>query len=109
MRKKKHTAWAFPAGTRGFLFLTALLLVSAVPGASLTARAQEDRIVTTRNNESVISRDPATGDRVMQTPAPRPQQEYEVPRTVIVAPEVYTGGSEDGQRSSRPDRLRQKQ
>lgn len=109
MCKKKHTARAFPAVPKGLSFLVFLLLVSAVPGASLTAWAREDKSITTRGNESVISRDSATGDRVMQTPDPKPQQEYEGPQTIIVTPEVYTGGLEGGQRPSRPDRPRQKQ
>ena len=89
MRKGKHATreGAFP---RKVLLPAALLLaLTALFCLPSNVLAAGDVSITTRNDESTISRDPATGDRVMKTPDAKPQPEYQGPQTVIVAPEVY--------------------
>lgn len=81
--------------------LLSALFCCAVPGAA--AAEGKDATLSTRQGESVIAKDPATGDRVMRTPDPKPQEEYQGPQTILVAPEVYPGGSY-GSRGSRAER-----
>ncbi|SBW09244.1 exported hypothetical protein [uncultured delta proteobacterium] len=91
MRKEKHVA-ARSAFLRknipplAVFFLAAGLL--CLPSIAFAG----DATMSTRNNESGITRDPATGDRGMQTPEAKPQPEYQGPQTVIVAPEIYPDG-----------------
>ena len=91
-----HGPFAAMAG----IFAVSAVLCFALPESALGA----DTTISTRNNESVIERDPASGDRVMRTPDPKPQEDYQGPQTIIVAPEVYPGGYPGGHRPNRPDR-----
>lgn len=93
MRKKKHAArFVF---LRHFpLFLRMMTLAVVLMGLFTTAyeasaRGCEETMGTTSG--AVIATDPETGTRVMRTPEPRAQQEYQGPQTIIVAPEVYPG------------------
>lgn len=117
MRKKKHTETtrtaAFAAASLLAHFRTpiqaATLLASLLVMLTLCfpaiSGAQEDKHMGTRNSGSgVITRDPATGDRVIQTPDPVPQQDYQGPQTIIVSPEVYPGGRPGGDRPRPPQR-----
>lgn len=117
MRKKKHAETAeitafvaapllahFPAAIPAVIMFVSLLVSFALcfPAA---AEAREDKQFGTRNSGSeVITTDPATGDRVVRTPEPEPQQEYQGPQTIIVSPEVYPGGRPGGDRPRPPQR-----
>ena len=113
MRKKKpcHDGRFRPVGGRfafGRVLLLALLCCAisgfAAAGPCSAQSGGKDETLSTRRGENVITRDPATGDRVMQTPDPKPQDEYQGPQTIIVAPEVYPGGPQrpGGSRPPRP-------
>lgn len=82
----------------GFAFLLALLSLPLANGDLLAASG--DRTMGTRSGQAEITRDPATGDRVMATPDPKPEDQYQGPQTIIVAPEVYPNQS--GGRPPRP-------
>ena len=47
---------------------------------------------TQNENKAVFGVDPATGMRVMRTPEPASQSEYQGPQTIVVVPEVRQGG-----------------
>lgn len=105
MRKEK--SWPdgrFRRNGRRFAFGCALLSTLVWFAAPGSAAEGQDVTLSTRQGESVIAKDPATGDRVMRTPDPKPQEEYQGPQTIIVAPEVYPGGSHGsgGSRTQRP-------
>ena len=111
IRKEKHAERdgtpAFVAASLAAVFQAAAPV--AVLLASLTlclpgiAEAREDKQLGTRNKDSeIITRDPATGDRIMRTPEPVPQPEYQGPQTIIVSPEVYPGGRQGGDNYYRP-------
>ncbi len=72
-----------------FVPLFAVLFCLTPPPA---AAGDGEVTLGTQSGQAAITTDPATGDRVMRTPEPRPQQEYQGPQTIIVAPEVYPGG-----------------
>ncbi|MCC8193546.1 MAG: hypothetical protein LIP28_02735 [Deltaproteobacteria bacterium] len=92
MRNKKHVTVPCPLPQKSFgkLFLPALLAGAVCLAPAAVGAA--DATLSTRNNESVITRDPATGDTVMKTPDAKPEQGYDGPQTIIVSPEVYPGG-----------------
>lgn len=118
MRKKKHGETARGAGftaaslQAGFpvAVSAAALFVCLALAFPATAEAQEDKQMGTRNSGSeVFTKDPVTGDRVIQTPDPAPQQEYQGPQTIIVSPEVYPGGRPGGDRPRPPQRPQPRQ
>ena len=67
-----------------YLALCLFLFVLAVPGPVLAAIDVE--IGTGR--QATIGTDPATGDRVISTPPPVPQEQNQGPQTIIVAPQM---------------------
>ena len=98
MRKKKRAP-----GVRVTACAAAVLLALAVTVSVMVfpgpAAAAGTTTMGTQGGGAVIARDPETGDRVMRTPEPQPQQEYQGPQTIIVSPEVYPGGRpSDGNR-----------
>lgn len=118
MRKKKHAETAGSAAFGAAPLLAGLMAVLPVAAlfASLalafpsTAQAREDKQLGTRNGgNEAITRDQATGDRVMQTPDPAPQPEYQGPQTIIVSPEVYPGGRPGRDGSRQPQRTQPRQ
>lgn len=87
----------------------ALLVFLAAPRYAPAAENSVNMGTSTATGEStgiVIGKDPATGTRVMRTPEPKPQPEYQGPQTVIVAPEVYPG--RPGSPQGRPPRESQR-
>lgn len=110
MRKEKHAAPKIRA-LQDFRFLQKyiplpgiLLLAASLFFPFSSALAAGDVTLSTRNSESGIVRDPATGNREITTPQARPQPEYQGPQTVIVAPEVYPGpGAHPGKRPGQGD------
>ncbi len=82
------------AKIRAGIRILALAAVFCLPMPGLALGA--DQALSTRDNESTISRDPASGDRVMRTPDPKPQEDYQGPQTIIISPEVYPDRREGG-------------
>lgn len=92
MRKEKRAQAQVLAPRNSLLgFLGVVLAVAFLASFFVhNAVAQpEDRRMGTRSGQSEISRDPATGDRTIATPDPKPQDRDQGPRTVIVTPEVF--------------------
>lgn len=108
MRKRKRVRVPVPVPRkrlRGLLwaafaaaFLTAVFVHDVAAGS-------EDRRMGTRSGQAEITRDPATGDLNIATPAPAPQDQDHGPRTVIVAPEVFLDNS-PSRPSARPSGTR---
>ncbi len=89
LRKGKHKGPDGPSaraavGSGLCVFALAVLCSVIFPAAALAAGGIE----MGAGREATIGTDPATGDRVMGTPPPVPQQQDQGPQTVIVAPEV---------------------
>ena len=92
MRKKKHELDIYLPQKIFFRFVLPLLfgVTILLPSASL---ATGDRSLSTGNDVGTIEHDSATGNRVMKTLGPRPQQEPQGSQIIIVAPQIYPGGS----------------
>lgn len=84
------------------VFVFALIALFPRPAAA----AREGNVIMTtpggKESGAVIGTDSATGSRVMKTPDPKPKEESQGPRTIIVAPEVYP--DRQGSRPGRPGR-----
>ena len=82
------------------IFTVSAIFCLFLPGIAVGA----DATLSTRNNESTIGREPASGNRVMSTPAPRPQEGVQGPQTIIVSPEIRMDGypGSEGNRPQRP-------
>lgn len=89
MCKGKRIVGSLWLPVRKALLLNAALLCWAVPGWAASAEPDGEARLGTRSGEAVITRDPESGSRIMRTPDPQPQPEYQGPQTIIVAPEVY--------------------
>lgn len=67
-------------------FILVLLCAFPAPGGA----AQEgSRTLGTQGSGAIIGTDPDTGAKVMKTPEPEPEEEYQGPQSVIVVPEIY--------------------
>lgn len=92
MRKEKraHGRSCLDAGfadKRFFAFFLAAALLCA-PSFGFAAQ-RGDSVMGTPPSGAFIGKDPETGTHIMKTPDPKPQEEYQGPKTIIVAPEVY--------------------
>ena len=90
MRKKKHRV-VLHLPPEFLPFCLGLILLGHMAVFPVVADAAGDVILTTEGSGSVIERDSAHGTHVMKTPEPAPQQEFQGPQTVIVAPAVRYG------------------
>lgn len=89
MCKEKHAVRGGALSRKNIPALAVFFLAASLLCLPAVAFAGGNVTMSTRDNESGITRDPATGDREMKTPEAKPQPEYQGPQTVIVAPEVY--------------------
>ena len=101
MCKKKHMTKTYMM-QKGFSRLLPLFAFVFAVFLLLPADAAAEQALRTRDSQSSLNRDPATGDRSMRTPEAVHQQNDMDPQTIIVAPEITYGpmpdsGSKPGQ------------